>query len=114
MNYRLEWIGSAGVFGTVLLLMIVPEFALIALLVVSLAALAAFVALTAAAVASPFLLVRSLRRRRTRPTTRRRTPWIRASSAIPGAHSLRRQTGRPEPVLRSAAVHRDATEYPHR
>jgi hypothetical protein len=110
MSYRIEWIAGFGFYGTVLLLMIVPPFAMIAVLVVALAALVALVALAAAALASPFLLVRLLRRRRVQPTTRRRTRWIHSSGAIPVARSLRRQTGRGEPVLRSAGVHREATE----
>jgi hypothetical protein len=83
MSYGVEWLPSGVVFGTVLLLLIVPEFALIAVLVVALAALVALVALAAAALASPYLLVRSLRRRLAQPTTRRRTRWIHSPSAIP-------------------------------
>jgi membrane protein implicated in regulation of membrane protease activity len=73
MSYRLEWISGIGVFGTVILLLIVPEFAMIAVLVVALVVLVALVALTAAVLASPYLLVRSLRRRRAQSTTRRST-----------------------------------------
>jgi hypothetical protein len=83
MSYGVEWIPSGVVYGTVLLLLIVPQFALIAVLVVALAALVALVALAAAALASPYLLVRSLRRRLAQPTTRRRTRWIHSPSAIP-------------------------------
>jgi hypothetical protein len=110
MSYRLEWIGGVAVFGTVLLLLIVPEFAVIGVLVVVLGALVALVALVAAALASPYLLVRGLRRRRGRPTTRRRTRWIHSSSAIPGIQSLRRPTGRRQPLPGSARVLGDATE----
>jgi hypothetical protein len=106
MNYRAEWIGGVVVPGTVILLLLVPEFAVIAVLVVALAALVALVALAAAALASPYLLVRAIRRRRAQRTTRRRTGWTHLPSAIPVAQSVRRQTGRREPVLRSAAVHR--------
>ena len=63
-------VGRAVVSGMVLLLLIVPEFAAIAVvvatiavLVVALAALVGLVALAAAALASPYLLVRSVRRR---------------------------------------------------
>ena len=70
MSYRLEWMGGGAVYGIVLLLLIVPWFAAIAVvvatiavLVVALAALVGFVALAAAALASPYLLVRSVRRR---------------------------------------------------
>ena len=72
MSYAVEWMGGGGgvVFGIVLLLPIVPEFAAIAVvvatiavLVVALAGLVGLVALAAAALASPNLLVRSVRRR---------------------------------------------------
>jgi membrane protein implicated in regulation of membrane protease activity len=71
MTYAVEWIWGPIVSGMVLLLLIVPEFAAIAVvvatiavLVVALAALVGLVALAAAALASPYLLVRSVRRRR--------------------------------------------------
>jgi membrane protein implicated in regulation of membrane protease activity len=77
MSYRVEWMGGGVVYGIVLLLLIVPEFAAIAVvvatiavlvvalaaLVVALAALVGLVVLAAAALASPYLLVRSVRRR---------------------------------------------------
>src|SRR4051794_7319379 len=70
MSYSVEWIWGPVVSGMVLLLLIVPEFAVIAfvvatiaVLVVALAALVGLVALAAAALASPYLLVRSVRRR---------------------------------------------------
>jgi len=69
MSYGVEWIPGGVVLGTVILLLIVPEFALLAVLVVALAALFALVALAAAALASPYLLVRSLRRRLAQRTT---------------------------------------------
>ena len=49
--------------GMVLILLLVPPFALIGLVVVALAAVAALVALAGAMLASPYLLVRTLRRR---------------------------------------------------
>src|SRR3954453_8421518 len=71
MSYAVEWMGGGVVYGIVVLLLIVPEFAAIAVvvatiavLVVAFAALAGLVALGAAALASPYLLVRSVRRRR--------------------------------------------------
>ena len=79
MSYGVEWIPSGAVLGAVLLLLIVPEFAVIAVVVVSLAAFFALVALAAAALASPYLLTRALRRRlaeRNLPRTTRRTRWI--------------------------------------
>ena len=70
MSYAVEWIWGPVVCGVVLLLLIVPEFAVIAVVVatiavllVALAALVGLVALAAAALASPYLLVRSVRRR---------------------------------------------------
>src|SRR4051795_12724451 len=73
MTYAVEWIWGPIVSGMVLLLLIVPEFAAIAfvvatiaVLVVALAALVGLVALAAAALASPYLLVRSVRRRLSR------------------------------------------------
>jgi membrane protein implicated in regulation of membrane protease activity len=78
MSYAVEWMGEFVVFGIVFLLLIVPEFAMIAVvvatmavLVVALAALVALVALAAAALASPYLLVRSVRRRLAQRSTRR-------------------------------------------
>jgi uncharacterized membrane protein len=83
MSYAVEW--GSGVLGvwTVLLLLLVPEFAVIAVLVLALAALVALVALAAAALVSPYLLVRGLRRRLAQPTTRRRRRWIASPSASP-------------------------------
>ena len=70
MSCAVEWMGGVVVFGIVLLFLIVPEFAVLAVvvatsavLVVALAALVALVALAAAALASPCLLVRSVHRR---------------------------------------------------
>jgi hypothetical protein len=70
MNYAVEWMGGV-VYGIVLLLVIVPQLAAIAVvvatiavLVVALAASVGLVALVAAALASPYLLVRGVRRRR--------------------------------------------------
>jgi membrane protein implicated in regulation of membrane protease activity len=70
--YRTQWIATPVVLGAVLLPLIAPPFALIALAVVALAVLAALVALAGAVLATPYLLVRSLRRhlaerRRSRP-----------------------------------------------
>jgi membrane protein implicated in regulation of membrane protease activity len=85
MSYAAEWMGGGIVYGIVLLLLIVPEFAAIAVvvatiavLVVALAALVGLVALAAAALASPYLLVRSVRR----CLAQRRTRWIHSPSGI--------------------------------
>jgi hypothetical protein len=63
MSYRSEWMPAVVVLGTVLILLIVPSFALIGLAAVALAAVAALVALAGAILATPYLLVRSVRRR---------------------------------------------------
>jgi hypothetical protein len=63
VSYALEWTLGPVLLGTVLLPLIVPSFALIGLVVVALAAVAALVALAGAALAMPYLLVRSLHRR---------------------------------------------------
>ena len=61
MSYALEWAPLPVVLGAVVLPLIVP-LAMIALVVVALAALAALVALAGAILASPYLLVRAVRR----------------------------------------------------
>ena len=63
MSYAFEWTGGPIVLGAVLLPLIAPPFALIGVVVVALAAVAALVALAAAILATPYLLVRALRRR---------------------------------------------------
>jgi hypothetical protein len=85
MSYAVEWMGGGVVSGIVVLLLIVPEFAAIAVvvstiavLVVALAAIVGLVALAAAALASPYLLVRSVRR----CLAQRRTRWIHSPSGI--------------------------------
>jgi membrane protein implicated in regulation of membrane protease activity len=83
MSYAVEWMPGVVVLWTVLLLLVIPEFALIAVLALALAALVALVALAAAVLVSPYLLVRSLRRRLAQPTTRRRRRWIDSTSASP-------------------------------
>jgi hypothetical protein len=62
MSYAVEYMagGLVPVYGIVLLLLIVPELAVIAVVVATIAVL---LALAAAALASPYLLVRSVRRR---------------------------------------------------
>jgi hypothetical protein len=61
MSYGLEWMPAVVLVGAFVLLM-VPAFALIALVVVAVAAVAALVVLAGATLASPYLLVRSIRR----------------------------------------------------
>jgi positive regulator of sigma E activity len=62
MSYGFEWMPAVVLVGALVVLM-VPAFALIALVVVALAAVAALVALAGAILATPYLLVRTLRRR---------------------------------------------------
>jgi hypothetical protein len=62
MSYGFEWIPAVVLVGVFVLLM-VPAFALIGLVVVALAAVAALAALAGAILATPYLLVRTLRRR---------------------------------------------------
>ena len=62
MRYGIEWLPGTVLLGAVVVLPLVPGFALIGLVVVALAAVAALVALAGAIVATPYLLVRSLRR----------------------------------------------------
>ncbi len=75
-GYGLEWIPGGVFIGGVLLVLIVPPFALIVLAVVALAAVAALIALAAAILASPYLVLRTVRR-----------------------HLAERQAGQPQPVL---------------
>jgi membrane protein implicated in regulation of membrane protease activity len=70
MSYASEWTAVPVFLGAPLLLL-VPGFALIAVIVVALVAIAALVALAAAVLATPYLVVRAVRRRlaeRHRPT----------------------------------------------
>ncbi len=63
MKYGFEWTPGIVLLLAVLVLPLVPSFALIAVVVVALAAVAALVALAGAILAMPYLLVRTLRRR---------------------------------------------------
>jgi hypothetical protein len=62
VKYGIEWTPGIVLLGTVVVLPLVPSFALIGVAVVALAAVAALVALAGAVLASPYLLVRTLRR----------------------------------------------------
>jgi hypothetical protein len=62
MSYGFEWMPAVVLLGAFVLL-IVPAFALIGLVVVALAAVAAVVALAGTILATPYLLVSTLRRR---------------------------------------------------
>jgi hypothetical protein len=63
VTYAFEWIPGPALLGVVLLVLVVPSFALIGLVVIALGAVAALAALAGAILAMPYLLVRSLRRR---------------------------------------------------
>jgi hypothetical protein len=63
VKYGFEWTTGIILLGAVLVLPLVPPFALIGLVVVALVAVAALIALAGLALASPYLLVRSVRRR---------------------------------------------------
>jgi hypothetical protein len=62
-SYGLDWIPGTAVLGGILLLLIVPPFALIAVTLLAVVVVAALVALVAAILASPYLIVRTVRRR---------------------------------------------------
>jgi hypothetical protein len=61
MSYGFEWMPAVVLVGA-LVLLIVPAFALIGLVIVALAAVAALVALAGTILATPYLLVRTVRR----------------------------------------------------
>jgi hypothetical protein len=62
MRYGIEWTPGIVLLGAVVVLPLVPGFALIGVVIVALAAVAALVALVGAVLASPYLLVRTIRR----------------------------------------------------
>ena len=63
MRYGFEWTPGLVLLGLVLVLPIVPGFALIALVVFAAGAIAALVALAGAILVAPYFLVRTARRR---------------------------------------------------
>jgi hypothetical protein len=63
VKYGIEWMPGIVLLGMVVVLPLVPAFALIGLVVVALVAVAAVVALAGAVLATPYVLVHSLRRR---------------------------------------------------
>jgi hypothetical protein len=63
MKYGFEGTPGLVVLGMVVVLPLAPPFAMIAVAVLALAALAALVALAGTVLVTPYLLVRSLRRR---------------------------------------------------
>jgi membrane associated rhomboid family serine protease len=63
VKYGFEWTPFLVLLGMVLVVPLVPSFALIGVVVVAVAAVAALVALAGAVLAMPYLLLRSLHRR---------------------------------------------------
>ena len=63
MRYWFEWTPGIILLGAVVVLPLAPGFAMIGVLVVALIAVAALVALAGAILATPYLVVRSVRRR---------------------------------------------------
>jgi hypothetical protein len=63
VKYGFEWTPGIVLVAAVLVLPLVPSFALIGVVVVALAAVAALVALVGAVLATPYLVVRTIRRR---------------------------------------------------
>ena len=115
MSYAVEWIWGVVVFGIVLLLVFVPWYAAIAVvvativvLVVGLAALVGLLALAAAALASPYLLVRSVRRR----LARRRTRRIHSPSGIRSLGQAHVTTFAHDEPDEAGAILEDATPDP--
>jgi membrane protein implicated in regulation of membrane protease activity len=108
MSYALEWVWGVVVFAILLLLVFVPWFAAIAVvlatiavLVVALAALVGLLALAAAALASPYLLVRNVRRR----LAQRRTRRILSPSGIRSRSAAGSPAGLGRPHLTALANH---------
>jgi hypothetical protein len=81
MSYQAEWLATPIVFGVVLIPLIAPPFALIAVAVLALAVLATLVAFAAVVLATPYLLVRSFRRHFAEPR-----PSTEASAAVAHLH----------------------------
>jgi hypothetical protein len=63
MRYGFEWTPGLVLLGLVVVLPIVPGFALIALVMLAVVAIAALVALAGAIFVAPYFLVRTVRRR---------------------------------------------------
>lgn len=81
-SYGFEWMPGAVFLGTLLILLFLPGFALIAVVVMALAAVAALVALAGAMLAMPYLLVRTLRRRLAERHIRQPQPLPAAKSVV--------------------------------
>jgi positive regulator of sigma E activity len=92
----LEWFPGAFFLGAVLLVLIVPSFALIALAVVALAAVAALVALAGAILATPYLLVRTVRRRLAERHVPQPQPLATQPQPLPAAATFRAELPGPQ------------------
>ena len=92
MSYALEWMPGAAALGVVAL-MCVPSFVLIGLVLVLLAAVAALVTLAGTVVAAPYLLGRSIRRRRRAQSGARSTERATSRSGVE-ARAERRDVSR--------------------
>jgi hypothetical protein len=101
MSYAVEWMGGVVFLWVALLLVFVPWFAAIAVLVLALAALVGLLALAAAALASPYMLVRDIRRR----LAQRRTRRIHSPSGIPSRSAAGSPAGPGRPHLTVLANH---------
>ena len=108
MSYAVEWSWGVVVFAIALVLAFVPWFAAIAvvlatiaLLVAAFAALVGLVALAAAALASPYLAVRNVRRR----GAQRRTRRILSPSGIRSGSAAGSPAGLGRPHLTALANH---------
>jgi hypothetical protein len=63
VKYGIEWTPALVLFGMVIVLPLAPAFAMIGLVVVAFLAFAALMALAGAILVSPYLIVRTVRRR---------------------------------------------------
>jgi hypothetical protein len=63
VRYGFEWTPGIVLFGLVVILPLVPSFALIAVVLLAIAALVALVALAGAIIAAPYLIGRAVHRR---------------------------------------------------
>jgi hypothetical protein len=87
--YRFEWIPAFALIAAVLVFPLAPAFAMIALLLAALVAVVALVALAAAALASPYLLLRRVRRQRSGrhaggpQVAERQVAWPAAPRSVP-------------------------------
>lgn len=85
MSYAVEWMPGGVGLATVLLLLLVPELAVIAVIAVGLAAVSILLVLAAAVLASPYLLARALRQRLAQPKRPRPSRFPRGGALAPVA-----------------------------